>query len=147
MKKFIFVALFVVCTVLLNIISLDLVTEVKKHGSVNGVEAYSTEKPDNVESTYCSPFYIFDGLEKTDVKIVGKTIVATIPKSELHKLLFSLGAKTIKTENSAKFIVDMYSPRLNTVNPISVNNQFVNMQVCVSGNTVQIGIPSLCGFI
>ncbi len=132
---------------MLNVISLDLITEVKQHGNINNVEAYSLSKPQNIESTYCAPFYIFDGLEKVDVNIVGKTVMATLSKTELNKLLFTLNAKTIKVENAKKLIIDMYSPRLNTVNPISVNNQKVNMQVCVKGEKVQIGIPSLCGFV
>lgn len=147
MKKLLFFLSFIICITVLNIVSLDIITLTRSHGRLNNVEAYSLSEPSDVDSTYCAPFYIFDGLKKADVKVVGKTCFATISQTELQKLLFELDARVVKVNNSAKRIVNLYSPRLNSVTPIKQNRNKVNMQICVEGEKVQIGIPSLCGFI
>jgi len=147
MKKFLCLALFLFCIIALNIVSLDIISVTREHGRLNKVEAYSKQKPEDIESELCTPFYIFDGLAKTDVKIVGKTCYATMSKNELVKMLYKLDAKMVSINNSSKKIVNFYSPRLNTVEAIKSKSKLINMQICVEGEKVQIGIPSLCGFI
>ena len=147
MKKLLILSSFILTVFVLNFVSLDLLSEIKERGTVNKVEAYSLEKPKEVDSIECTPFYIYDGLKDAKVQVVGKTYFVTMPKSELIKMLNSLNAKLIRVENSNKLIFDYYSSRLNTVKPILINNQKVNMQIHVDGNTVKIGAPSLCGFI
>ena len=147
MKKFFCVALFLFCITALNVLSLNVITLSREHGKLNKVEAYSLEKPENVESTLCTPFYVFDGLEKTDVKIIGETCYVNLSQAELLKLLYKLDAKLVSVNNAEKRIVNFYSPRLNKVTPIKVKGKLINMQICLDGENAQIGVPSLCGFI
>ncbi len=147
MKKFLVLACFVFCVALLNFISLNVLTEAKKYGEVENVLAYSCEEPKDTESIYCSPFYIFNGLEVADVKVVGETINLKITKSDLRKLVYTLDANLVKVENTDKTIYNLYSNRLNTVSPITTGGRLVNMQIVVEGEHAQIGVPSLCGFI
>lgn len=132
---------------MLNIVSLNALTVAKKYGEVESVLAYSLSEPENTESEYCSPFYIFNGLEATDVKIVGETLNLKINKNDLAKLVYTLNANLVRVENADKTIYNLYSNRLNTVTPIKTGGKLVNMQVVVEGDRVQIGVPSLCGFI
>lgn len=147
MKKFICLALFIVFIATLNFISLDIISEVRMHGNLNKVESYSRQEPKDVESIYCAPFYIFDGLKTTDVKIDGTTCVATMSKTELLKLVFKMDAKLVKINNATKQIFNLYSPRLNKIEPITSGSKTINMQICVEGENIKVGVPSLCGFI
>lgn len=147
MKKFLVLACFVFCVGLVNFASLNILTQAKKYGEVEQVLAYSCEEPKNTQSLYCSPFYVFNGLESTDVKIVGETLNLKIAKSDLAKLVYCLNANLVKVEKTDKTIYNLYSNRLNTVSPITTGGELVNMQIVVEGDRAQIGVPSLCGFI